>query len=60
MTADRTTTLSLIVEATASGCRLAVACREIGLDPRTVQRWRKQHEGGADARKGRFTRQSAA
>jgi putative transposase len=52
VTEDRTTALSLIAEAVASGCRAAVACREIGLDPRTVQRWQKQRDGGADARKG--------
>jgi transposase InsO family protein len=52
VTEDRVTALSLIAEAVASGCRRAVACREIGLDPRTVQRWRKQIDGGADGRKG--------
>jgi transposase InsO family protein len=52
VTEDRATTLSLIAEAVASGSRLAVACREVGLDPRTVQRWRKQRDGGADGRKG--------
>lgn len=52
MTEDRTTALTLIAEAVASGCRQAVACREIGLDPRTVQRWRKRGDCGADGRKG--------
>jgi putative transposase len=52
VTEDRATALSLVAEAVASGCRLSVACREIGLDPRTVQRWRKQRDGGADGRKG--------
>jgi transposase InsO family protein len=48
----RVTTLSLIAEAMANGCRLSAACREIDLDPRTVQRWQKQRDGGADQRKG--------
>ena len=33
-------TLSLIDETVASGARLHVACREMGLSVRTVQRWR--------------------
>jgi Homeodomain-like domain len=48
----RLTTLLLIDEAVAAGCRLSLACREIELDPRTVQRWRKQGKGGEDRRKG--------
>jgi putative transposase len=52
VTEDRTTALSLIAEAVANGCRRAVACREIGLDPRTVQRWQKHGDGGTDRRKG--------
>jgi putative transposase len=52
----RVTTLLLIAEAVANGCRLSAACREIDLDPRTVQRWRKQRDGGADQRKGPHSR----
>jgi putative transposase len=48
----RVTTLLLLDEAVAAGCRLSLACREIDLDPRTVQRWRKQGQGGEDRRKG--------
>ena len=32
-------------EAHAPGARLASACRELGLDPRTLQRWRSQSVG---------------
>jgi transposase InsO family protein len=38
-----------------SGCRLTVACNELGLTVRTVQRWRLQPDGGEDARKGPLT-----
>ncbi len=51
----RTTTLTLIAEAVDNGCRLSSACREIELDPRTVQRWRKQRDGAGDRRKGPHT-----
>jgi IS30 family transposase len=43
--------LSLIDEAVCSGARLRSACRELGLSPRTIQRWRG-HDGGADRRHG--------
>jgi transposase InsO family protein len=52
MTELRLTTLALLDEAQAAGCRLSSACSEIELDPRTVQRWRKQRNGGEDLRKG--------
>jgi hypothetical protein len=52
MTELRLTTLLLLDEAQAAGCRLSSACTEIELDPRTVQRWRKQRNGGEDRRKG--------
>ena len=42
MTAERVETLSLLDEAVRNGCRFEPACRELGLHPRTVQRWRKQ------------------
>lgn len=34
-----------IDEAQAAGARLAPACREVGLDPRTIQRWRARPDG---------------
>lgn len=43
--------LSWLDEAQAAGARLAPACRELGLDPRTVQRWRAVG-GGDDRRHG--------
>lgn len=36
---ERRRVLELIEEARASGARQSVACDELGLDPRTVQRW---------------------
>ena len=38
-------------EAQQSGARLSPACRELGLDPRTIQRWRAQ-DIGDDRRHG--------
>jgi putative transposase len=55
VTKERGEALSLIDEAVSAGCRCWVACREVGLDPRTVQRWRKQPDGGHDARRGPLT-----
>ena len=43
--------LSLIDEAVTAGARLAPACGVLGLDPRTVQRWRSIG-GGDDRRHG--------
>ena len=37
--------LGLLDEAVTSGARLAPACEVIGLDPRTVQRWKNQSVG---------------
>lgn len=37
--ADRREMVALIDEAMASGARQAAACAELGLDPRTLQRW---------------------
>jgi putative transposase len=37
--------LAALDEAQAAGARLAPACRVLGLDPRTVQRWRSQGPG---------------
>ncbi|MBC7174610.1 MAG: DDE-type integrase/transposase/recombinase, partial [Polyangiaceae bacterium] len=52
MTDDRSEALTLLAEAVQSGCRLKVACRELGLHPRTAQRWRRQPDGGTDQRRG--------
>ena len=52
MTEERSETLSLVAEAVEAGCRLERACNELGLDVRTVQRWRAQPAGGLDARRG--------
>lgn len=43
--------LGWIAEARAAGARQAPCCRELGLDPRTVQRWRAM-DGGGDRRHG--------
>jgi transposase InsO family protein len=43
--------LANLDEATTSGARLDVACAEVGLDVRTIQRWRRR-EGGDDGRCG--------
>lgn len=43
--------LSWLKEAQRSGARLSQACKELGLDPRTIQRWQKA-EGGEDGRRG--------
>jgi putative transposase len=37
---DRGEIIALVEEAMAAGARQASACAELGLDPRTVQRWR--------------------
>lgn len=53
MSEDRSEALSLVAEAVAGKCRLSVACRELGLNPRTVQRWRARgSDGGEDRRHG--------
>jgi putative transposase len=45
-------TLQHIAEATKSGARFELACKELGLDARTVQRWKKQGVDGEDRRAG--------
>jgi len=45
---DRRRVLELIEEAVAAGARQSAACRELGLDRRTVQRW---HAGAAEDRR---------
>ncbi len=52
MSEHRIETLQLLDEAVAAGCRLGVACTELGLTARTVQRWRAQPHGGDDRRRG--------
>ena len=43
--------MSLLDEATEAGAREERACEVIGIEPRTVQRWRKEG-GGEDKRQG--------
>ena len=52
MTQERTAVVALINDAVKSGARIEVACAELGLTARTVQRWRRAPSLGADARKG--------
>jgi len=40
--------IALVDEAVASGARLESACHELGIDARTIQRWRAQPEGDDD------------
>jgi len=51
--------LGLIEEALASGARLEPAYRVLGVDPRTVQRWKKQGIGD-DRRAGPLTKPRSA
>ena len=46
--------LGWLDEAQRNGARLSPACRELGLDPRTIQRWRAQ-DVGDDQRHGSKT-----
>lgn len=50
---------ALVDEAVASGARLESACRELGIDARTFQRWRGKPEGD-DGRQGPNTRPANA
>jgi putative transposase len=43
---DRRNAIELIDEAVASGARQSAACHELGLQERTLQRWRHQPEDG--------------
>lgn len=43
---DRQETLSLIKQAVQAGARQALACRELGINPRTLQRWQHQAADG--------------
>ena len=47
---DRQQTVALIEEARQAGARLKPACRELGIDARTYQRWRQAGELKTDAR----------
>ncbi|MHB8580516.1 MAG: hypothetical protein ACYDA4_11755 [Ignavibacteriaceae bacterium] len=49
-TPDRQGAVALINEAVGSGCRKRVACREIGMTLRTLERWVAEGEVKADAR----------
>lgn len=44
--------LGFIDEAQVSGARLHMACKEVGLAPTTIQRWRRRPDGGDDLRHG--------
>jgi putative transposase len=55
MTDERISTIALLDEAVTNGCRSFIACREAGLHPRTVQRWRAFPDGGEDRRRGPLT-----
>ena len=50
MVSERDESLTLVEEAVHAGARRAAACREVGLDARTVQRWRNSNT--ADQRRG--------
>lgn len=43
---DRRRVLDLIEEAVTAGARQSAACEELGIDERTLQRWRRQPEDG--------------
>lgn len=45
-TSDREQAITLIDEAVAAGARQALACQELGLEVRTLQRWRKRPQDG--------------
>lgn len=47
---DRIEVVALIQDASQTGCRLAVACREVGITLRTLQRWRADGQIQFDAR----------
>jgi len=44
--------IALITEAQEAGARFEKCCEIAGIDPRTVQRWRAEENGGEDHRKG--------
>jgi putative transposase len=48
-------TIALVDEAVRAGARLESACKEAGIDARTVQRWRRDPDG-EDGRRGPRTR----
>ena len=55
---ERDEALTLVAEAVQKGARAAVACRELGLDRRTVERWRRCNAG--DQRHGPKTKPNHA
>lgn len=52
-------TIALVDEAVKAGARLESACRETGIDVRTMQRWKRQPDGD-DRRRGPTTRPANA
>lgn len=50
---QRKNIVMLCDEATASGARQATACAIMGINPKTIQRWRKSNELQADGRQTR-------
>lgn len=50
---DRQETVKLVEEAAKSGSRISEACKSVGIDKRTFERWRKNPEG--DMRRGPLT-----
>ena len=52
-------TIALVEEAVMAGARLESACKEAGIDPRTLQRWRRSPDG-EDRRRGPARRPSNA
>lgn len=48
----RQTVIALVDEATAAGARQSAACKELELSPRTLERWRREEDGGEDKRRG--------
>ncbi|SDE61783.1 putative transposase [Paenibacillus sp. UNCCL117] len=55
---DRDQAITLIGEAVVAGAREALACKELGLTQRTLQRWRKQ--GGVEDRRPNAMRPAPA
>lgn len=51
--------VALVDEAVAAGARLESACKELGIDARTIQRWRREPDG-EDDRHGPKTRPANA
>ncbi len=52
---DRAEVLTLVRSAVVSGCVQAKACRVVGVDERTVQRWQRPDANAEDGRHGPLT-----